>query len=115
MNRGRLIRVLAPCDERDELARGLIPNSDGLHFSAYTIRSERGNLNVSRIVLMLFSILEHAQELDRIQLRVLDNGEWKTVYDADRRQRVMDRDLTDQRKSQDVWFPTTYIPRVCKQ
>lgn len=80
----RMLEVIAPSAELRELATNCIKGSGGLHYEAFCIQSEKGNLTSEE------------------KRRVYDN---LLAFKKD-------RDLTS--KKNDVWFDEIYIPWITK-
>jgi hypothetical protein len=80
----KILTELAPAAEHVELSEGLIPKTEGLHYLAFDVLSQHGEL--------------------RFDQR-------KRIYDVRGKFRL-DRDLEGMSSKPDIWFPEEYIPRV---
>lgn len=83
--RQRSLQALATCGEYHKIIEGLIPKTRGLHYLAYILLANKGQLS---------------------------EVEWKHIYRADDKIKH-DRDLDGRRREK--WFEEVYIPRLVEQ
>jgi len=84
----RILKTLAPVDEFQELAREQIPNSNGLNYQAFQIKSNKGWLTFD---------------------------EKRQIYKVDKTQFKHDRQLDSIGQQPDIWFENIYVPGVLRE
>ena len=73
----RILNVLAPCSEKEDLAKGLIEKTNGLHYQAFNISSDKG------------------------ELKFWDKNE---IYRVEARRFKQDRNLREDIEKPEIWF-----------
>jgi len=81
----RILRTLAPASDFETLGVGQIKHSKGLQYKAFSIKSDKGELNLD---------------------------ERQHIYQVDKSQFGLDRGLERIGYPEDVWFEEVYIPSV---